>query len=62
MERKKLSRQIDTVKTKYGEVKVKISFANDYKKIMPEYEDCKRIANERDVPLLEIYNEVQGNR
>lgn len=62
MGRKKLSRQYRSIKTKYGEVKVKIAATDGYKKIMPEYEDCKRIANEKGVPLLEIYNEVRGNR
>ncbi len=58
--RAKLSRRIEEVETKYGPVRVKVS--TDHKgriiNIMPEYEDCKRIAKSKGVPLKEVYREI----
>ncbi len=49
-------REFETVKTPWGEAKVKI--APEWKKISPEYESCKKIAEENDVPLQKVYEEV----
>jgi uncharacterized protein (TIGR00299 family) protein len=55
--RKKLNRKLIDVETKYGMVKVKIGTLNGYvKNISPEHEDCKKIADERGLPLKLIYN------
>jgi len=54
-ERKKLPREIIEVETKYGKVRVKVS--GDWH-FQPEYEDCKRIALERGIPIQEVYKEV----
>lgn len=58
--RKKLEREIKTVKTKYGNIRVKISRLNGkIKNIMPEYEDCARIAKKNKIPLKEVYDEIK---
>ncbi len=58
--RHKLEREIKEFDTSFGRVKAKqISNVNngiDTKKIIPEFEECKRIADETNKPLNEIYN------
>ena len=62
-ERKILQREINTIKTKYGNIKVKISRLNwEVKNIMPEYEDCAKIAKKNKIPLKKIYEEVKLNQ
>ncbi len=52
----KLSIEERNIKTKYGEVKVKIGkFKNQIITVSPEYEDCKKLASENDVPLKDVY-------
>ena len=58
--RKKLEREVKTIKTKYGNVKIKISKLNkEIKNVMPEYEDCVRIAEKYKIPLKKVYEEVK---
>jgi len=58
--RAKLSRRIEEVETKYGTVRVKVS--TDHRgqiiNIMPEYEDCRKIAESMGIPLKEVYREI----
>lgn len=57
LERKKLSRQSVTVKTKYGAIEVKIGKIGDQlKNIAPEYESCKEIAAKQGIPLKTVYD------
>jgi uncharacterized protein (TIGR00299 family) protein len=58
--RQTLNREEKSVMTKYGEIKVKISLAEGLKKVSPEYEDCKRLAKERNIPLWKVYDEVKN--
>jgi hypothetical protein len=54
-----LSRHFETIETIYGEVKIKRSFYKGNEvSCKPEYDDCKRIAAERAIPLKEVYNKV----
>jgi len=54
-----LSRKTIKVKTRFGEVKVKIAFAGEnVKTIAPEYDDCLRIAEQKGVPIKEIFREA----
>ncbi|HSE83570.1 MAG TPA: nickel pincer cofactor biosynthesis protein LarC [Thermodesulfobacteriota bacterium] len=54
-----LEREIREIDTEYGRVKVKVSNLNGrVVNAMPEYEDCKRIANERDIPLKQVYRVI----
>lgn len=53
--RRCLEREIVSVATPYGEVRVKVSRLNGtVQNAAPEYEDCRRIAAEKGVPLKEI--------
>lgn len=55
-----LERKIERVKTKYGEVKIKSAFyKNKLIKSKPEYEDCIRIAKEKNIPISEVYRMVE---
>jgi pyridinium-3,5-bisthiocarboxylic acid mononucleotide nickel chelatase len=59
--RKKLSREIKEVETVYGKVRVKISKRGDeILTVTPEYEDCKKIADEKQVPLKMILEEAKA--
>ncbi|MDI6756160.1 MAG: nickel pincer cofactor biosynthesis protein LarC [Thermodesulfobacteriota bacterium] len=57
--RKKLPREVREVETKYGKIRIKIS---GDQRFQPEYEDCKRIARDRGVPLQEVYREALKKR
>ena len=53
--RKKLPREVKEVETKYGKIRVKTS--GDLR-FQPEYEDCRRVAMEKAVPIQEVYQEA----
>ncbi len=58
--RRKLDREIIEVNTEFGPVKVKVSSLNgEILTRSPEYEDCKRIAREQNVPLKEVYRAAE---
>ena len=57
--RNKLPREIKEIETKYGRIRVKIS--GDLR-FQPEYEDCKRIALEKRIPIQEVYQEAMKMR
>ncbi|TAL71573.1 MAG: nickel pincer cofactor biosynthesis protein LarC [Bacteroidetes bacterium] len=56
-----LVRKFETLQTIYGDVSVKRSF---YKGIevscKPEYDECRRIAAEKEIPLKEVYNNIMA--
>jgi uncharacterized protein (TIGR00299 family) protein len=55
VERLCLPREIWEVTTPYGTVKVKVAkLGDEIVNIAPEYEDCRRLALERGVPLKEV--------
>lgn len=58
--RTKLERKKSTIKTKYGNIDVKIVKLNDEVFTYPEYESIKEIANKNNIPLKELYKLV-GN-
>lgn len=60
-QRRKLSRELKEVKTKHGKVKVKVSkTGKKIKHLSPEYEDCRRIAQQKGIPFREVYEEAKG--
>ena len=62
LERKKLVREVISVKTKFGEIRVKVSKVGEQiKNIAPEYEDCKEIASRQQIPLKDVYDEARGS-
>jgi uncharacterized protein (TIGR00299 family) protein len=59
-ERITLNREVQEVETKYGMIKIKVAFDREGKVInlMPEYESCRQAAEEKKVPLKEVYQEA----
>jgi uncharacterized protein (TIGR00299 family) protein len=58
--RRILQRDIKSVDTEFGKIRVKISRLKDnILKTMPEYEDCKRIAKKRNIPLIEVMKKIK---
>lgn len=56
-----LVRNFETIKTIYGELTVKRSYYNGIEvSCKPEYEECKRIAAEKQIPVKEVYNNVMA--
>jgi pyridinium-3,5-bisthiocarboxylic acid mononucleotide nickel chelatase len=52
-----LARQFQKVETPYGPVRVKIAqLASGQVKISPEYEDCRMLAEQHQLPLMDIYH------
>jgi hypothetical protein len=59
-ERRKLNRESAEVKTRFGNVAVKIGRLNGKPiQISPEYESCRELADEKREPVLAIYREAQ---
>jgi uncharacterized protein (DUF111 family) len=59
--RRKLNREIKNVKTMYGTIRVKVSKRGDETlTITPEYEDCRKIAEEKQIPLRMIIEEAKN--
>jgi uncharacterized protein (TIGR00299 family) protein len=55
-ERRKLKREFTMVKTSFGKVKVKLGKLNDkVVQAAPEFESCKKLAAQKQVPLKQIY-------
>ncbi|MFC1768067.1 nickel pincer cofactor biosynthesis protein LarC [Candidatus Margulisiibacteriota bacterium] len=60
--REKLERHNIKVKTKYGSIYVKVGKANGkIKNIAPEYEACKKLAKQKNVPLKSVFDEARSN-
>ena len=60
VERRVLERQIRAIATPYGEVNVKFSCIDGRRRAAPEYEDCARLAQEHQVPLLSVYEAARA--
>lgn len=65
--RQSLQRKFATVRTSWGEVRIKLAYLNSVlTNIAPEYDDCRRIAEHHQIPLkivmqeaARLYREVQ---
>jgi uncharacterized protein (TIGR00299 family) protein len=56
-----LVRKFEIIETIYGNLTVKRSFLSGNEvSAKPEYEDCKRIALEKGIPVKEVYNNVMA--
>ena len=54
--RRVLERCFKEISTVYGPVRIKVALAPDgHENLAPEYDDCKRIATERGVPIKQVY-------
>ncbi len=62
VEREILEREIREVKTKWATVRVKVGLLNGrIVNFSPEYEDCKKISLDYDVPIKEVYMNVYSS-
>ena len=60
IKRLRLAQQNFIAETKYGKIRVKVGiFKREIKNIAPEYEDCKKMAKQHQVPLKEVYGEAK---
>ena len=60
--RVKLRRDFIQVETQWGTIQAKRGYLNDTLiKTVPEYEDCRRLAEQNKVPLRQIYAEALNN-
>jgi uncharacterized protein (TIGR00299 family) protein len=59
VERRALPREIVKVVTRFGEVRLKISRADGrMRHASPEFDDCRRLAEEKNVPLQEVMEQA----
>ncbi|HSC45538.1 MAG TPA: nickel pincer cofactor biosynthesis protein LarC [Candidatus Acidoferrum sp.] len=58
-QRRTLPRETVNVETKYGNVHIKLSRVNgSIRHVAPEYEDCRKLAAEKNVPLQQVIQEA----
>ncbi len=54
-----LQRETETIETRYGAVRIKHALYQGKRiKSKPEYDDCIRIAREQNIPIQEVYREI----
>ncbi|MDY6790489.1 MAG: nickel pincer cofactor biosynthesis protein LarC [Thermodesulfobacteriota bacterium] len=62
VQRRFLQRQRIKIKTKYGRQYVKqVKDLDGSVRIVPEYEVCKKIASEKNIPIRKVYETIAGN-
>jgi hypothetical protein len=59
VERKKLPRSTKQVQTSFGMVSVKVITLEDQEQLRVEFEECKRIAVEKKLPLAAVYRMLE---
>jgi hypothetical protein len=58
--RARADREIRLFNTKYGKIRFKLArWEGAVINVSPEYEDCKRLALERNIPLKEVFEETK---
>jgi hypothetical protein len=58
-QRRTLPRESVSVHTKFGDVRIKLSRVNgSIRHIVPEYEDCRKLATEKNIPLHQVIDEA----
>jgi pyridinium-3,5-bisthiocarboxylic acid mononucleotide nickel chelatase len=61
VERRCLQREFREIQTRWGGVKVKLALQDGTViSAAPEYEDCRRLAKERNIPLRQVYEEAKA--
>ncbi len=58
-ERRKLPRVQKEIQTSLGIVKVKSILVDGQEKLIPEFEECKRVASEKNLSLIEVYQKIE---
>jgi len=54
-ERRKLAREAREIETPLGRARFKVIHLDGKEKLLPEYEECRRLAEDRNIPLIEVY-------
>jgi hypothetical protein len=58
-QRRALAREWVKVSTAFGEVRIKLSRSNGHVlHVAPEYDDCRKLAVEKQVPLQQVISEA----
>jgi pyridinium-3,5-bisthiocarboxylic acid mononucleotide nickel chelatase len=60
VERRKLPRGIKQVQTHFGIVSAKVIIVDGKEQLRVEFEECKRIASEKNLPLGEVYRKLEN--
>jgi uncharacterized protein (DUF111 family) len=61
-ERRILARQWESVHTAFGEVRIKVARLNGHiRQASPEFEDCRKLAEAKNVPLQRVMEEAMRN-
>ncbi|MDP2883819.1 MAG: nickel pincer cofactor biosynthesis protein LarC [Ignavibacteria bacterium] len=60
IERRKLPRTQREIQTSLGPVTAKSVVINGHERLIPEFEECKRIALEKNLPLMEVYRILEN--
>ncbi len=60
VERRAVAREVRTVDSPWGPLKVKAVQRHGREEIVPEFEDCRRLAEETGIPLKDIYAKVSS--
>jgi pyridinium-3,5-bisthiocarboxylic acid mononucleotide nickel chelatase len=58
--RKKLKREQKEIDTPFGKVKFKIAIIENSERLVPEFEECKRIAEEKNIPIIQVYKILEA--
>lgn len=60
VERVTLFRSIEERQTTLGPVKVKVVTGQDHvRRVVPEFEECRRLAEEKGLPLMDVYRTIE---
>ncbi len=57
--RRKLLRRTETMPTRFGTARVKVITVGDAERRVPEFEECRRLAQELNLPLLHVYRCIE---
>lgn len=60
VQRRKMKREEGVMVTVFGEIRVKTVIRSSGKRVMPEYDECRRIAMEKNIPVLEVYRILEN--
>jgi len=59
--RTKLKREFEVIDTAYGKAGIKKAYyRGQLLKVKPEYDDCRRLAENNNIPIKDIYDEISG--
>jgi uncharacterized protein (TIGR00299 family) protein len=59
MERVAAHRRQETINTPYGPLQVKVMEYGGHRRVMPEYEACREMAEKQGIPLIEVYRLIE---